>query len=114
MHLKNWSLIYNDPRAASIAPAYDLVSTISYLADDKAALKVSRTKRFDAFSMDELSHMAAKARLPEKLVLDTADETVAHFQDVWRKEKNNLALTSDMIEAINKHLKTIPIADEGR
>jgi len=113
MHLKNWSLIYNDPGAASIAPAYDFVSTISYLADDKAALKVSRTKYFDAFSMDELSHMAAKARLPEKLVLDTADETVAHFQDAWRKEKNNLALTSDMIKAINEHLKTIPIADKG-
>ncbi len=58
--------------------------------------------------------MAAKARLPEKFVPDTADKIVAHFQDVWRKEKNNLDLTSDMIEAINKHLKTIPIADEGR
>src|SRR5690606_34300895 len=72
MHLKNWSLIYPDRRTAALAPAYDLVSTIAYLQDENAALTVSRSKRFDAFSADELSHLAAKAMLPEKVVLDTA------------------------------------------
>jgi serine/threonine-protein kinase HipA len=79
MHLKNWSMIYPDRRRAALAPAYDFVSTIAYLPDDKAALNFSRTKRFDKFSEDELTHLAAKALLPEKLVLDTARETVARF-----------------------------------
>ena len=38
MHLKNWSLIYPDRRAAMLAPAYDFVSTIAYLPDDRLAL----------------------------------------------------------------------------
>lgn len=112
MHLKNWSLIYNDKRSASIAPAYDFVSTIPYIPDESAALTVSRSKKFSDFTMDELSHLAAKARLPEKLVLDTAKETVSLFHEVWKKEKNNLALSSAVIDAIEQHLEIIPMAEK--
>jgi serine/threonine-protein kinase HipA len=110
MHLKNWSLIYSDKRSASIAPAYDFVSTIPYIPDEAAALKVSRSKKFSDFTMDELSHLAARARLPEKLVLDAAEETVSLFHEVWAKEKNNLALGSDVIETIEQHWGTLPMA----
>ena len=91
MHLKNWSLIYMDQQNASLAPAYDYVSTICYIPDEKFALKFSRTKRFAEFSLDELSHLAGKARLPEKLVLNAAKDTVTRFREVWRTQKNNLA-----------------------
>lgn len=110
MHLKNWSMIYPDRRRAALAPAYDFVATIAYIPDDKAALNFSRTKRFDKFSEDELTHLAAKALLPEKLVLDTARETVARFHAHWQAEKKNLPLSEDVITAIEAHLRTIPIA----
>ena len=109
MHLKNWSLIYPDRRTAALAPAYDLVSTVAWLPDDKAALKVSRSKRFDAFTGDELSHLAARAMLPEKLVLDTARETVALFHEHWAAEKANLPLRSEAVKAIDVHAATVPI-----
>ncbi|TVQ67614.1 MAG: type II toxin-antitoxin system HipA family toxin [Oceanospirillales bacterium] len=109
MHLKNWSVIYKDKRTASIAPAYDFVSTIPYIPDDSASLKVSRSKKFSDFTLDELSHLAAKAMLPEKLVLDTAKQTVAGFHQVWAKEKAHLPLTKSMIEAIDTHLRSIPL-----
>ncbi|CUB03577.1 type II toxin-antitoxin system HipA family toxin [Marinomonas fungiae] len=109
MHLKNWSVIYKDKRTASIAPAYDFVSTIPYIPDDSASLKVSRSKKFSDFTLDELSHLAAKAMLPEKLVLDTAKETVAGFHEIWAKEKAHLPLTKSMIAAIETHLRSIPL-----
>ena len=109
MHLKNWSLIYPDKRHAALAPAYDFVSTIAYLPDDKAALNVSRTKRFDEFTEDELSHLAAKAYLPEKLVLNTARETLSLFHQHWQAEKANLPLTRDVISAVESHIKRIPM-----
>ena len=109
MHLKNWSVIYKDKRTASIAPAYDFVSTIPYIPDDSASLKVSRSKKFSDFTLDELSHLAAKAMLPEKLVLDTAKQTVAGFYEIWAKEKAHLPLTKSMIEAIETHLRSIPL-----
>ena len=110
MHLKNWSMSYPDRRKAVLASAYDFVSTIAYIPDREAALNFSRTKRFSEFSEDELSHLAAKALLPEKLVLDTARETVASFHAHVQAEKKNLPLTKHVITTIEAHLKTVPIA----
>ena len=110
MHLKNWSLIYYDRRTPSLSPAYDLVSTIPYIADDKAALTFVRTKRFEAFTLDELSYLASKAALPEKLVLDAARYTVARFREVWKTEKSHLPQSRQVTEAIDDHLKALPSA----
>ena len=110
MHLKNWSLIYPDRHNAALAPAYDFLSTVAYIKDDQAALKFSRTKRFDRYSEDELVHLAAKALLPEKLVLNTARETVGLFYQYWNAEKTNLPLSSEAVKAIEDHLKTVPLA----
>jgi serine/threonine-protein kinase HipA len=110
MHVKNWSMIYPDRRTARLAPAYDFVSTIPYIPDEQAGLKFSRTKRFDEFTEDEFSHLAARARLPEKLVLKSARETVALFHEHWHAEKANLPLHADVIKAVKTHLKKIPIA----
>jgi len=112
MHLKNWSVIYHDRHTASLAPAYDFVSTIPYIRENGAALSVSRTKRFDEFSLDELSHMAAKSHLPETLVLDTARETVALFHERWASEKRNLPLADHVVDTIDTHLLSVPIAQE--
>lgn len=110
MHLKNWSLTYPDRRRAALAPAYDFVSTVAYIPDGEAALNFSRTKRFDRFSEDELSHLAAKARLPQRLVLDTARDTVELFHQHWRAEKANLPLETRVVDAVEAHLRTVPIA----
>jgi serine/threonine-protein kinase HipA len=109
MHVKNWSLIYPDTKTPKLAPAYDFVSTIPYIQDEQAGLKFSRTKRFDEFTLDELAHLAARAMLPEKLVLDTARETVALFHQNWQKEKANLPLHADVIKTIEAHVRTIPL-----
>ncbi|MBU2534143.1 MAG: type II toxin-antitoxin system HipA family toxin [Alphaproteobacteria bacterium] len=112
MHLKNWSLIYPDRRNAALAPAYDFVSTIPYIPNDQAALNVSRSKPFDSFSADELCHFAAKTAIAEKLVLDTARETVARFRESWESEKHHLPMSKEVITAIDQLLPRIPIANE--
>lgn len=111
LHLKNWSLIYRDRRTASLSPAYDFVSTIAYIEDDKAALKYARTREFASFDLDELSYLAGKARLPEKPVLDTAKETVARFHEVWAKEKTNLPQAGHVTQAIDAHLAKLPLVN---
>lgn len=109
MHLKNWSLIYPDKRNVALAPAYDFVATIAYIPDSHAALKISRSARFDDFTEDELAHLAATARLPEKLVVQTALETVERFHDKWKTEKANLPLSKRVIDAIDAHLAIVPL-----
>lgn len=110
MHLKNWSLIYPDKRTAELAPSYDFVSTIPYLADDSMALKYVKTKKMSGLTFDELAYLAVKARLPEKLVIDTAQETVNQFKEIWLSEQTHLPLSKETIESISRHVKTIPIA----
>ena len=110
MHLKNWSLIYPDRRNVSLAPAYDFVSTIPYISGEEYALNISRSKAFADFSEDELSHLAARAALPEKLVLETARETVVLFHQHWNAEKTDLPMSDEVRAAIEAHLKTVPIA----
>jgi|AntAceMinimDraft_12_1070368.scaffolds.fasta_scaffold15549_2 serine/threonine-protein kinase HipA len=113
MHLKNWSLIYPDTRTAALSPAYDLLSTIPYIeGEDSAALNYSRTKKMAQFDTDELRHLAAKARLPEKLVIDTAKETVQRFEACWTLEKNNLPLAAKVLKMIDAHAPTIPLYKE--
>ncbi|KOF18514.1 kinase [Ensifer adhaerens] len=113
MHLKNWSLIYPDRRTPALSPAYDLLSTIPYIeGEDTAALNFSRTKTMAALSTDELAHLAAKAELPEKLVLDTARETVERFRAVWETEKNNLPMAAKVRDTIDAHAPTIELYRE--
>ena len=114
MHLKNWSLIYPDRRRAALAPAYDFVATTPYIKDEESALKFSRTKRFDEFTVDELAHLAGRARLSEKLVLETAAETVALFHQHWKEEARHLPLTKDVIAAVEQQLKIVPLVTEAR
>jgi len=112
MHLKNWSLIYPDGRTPALSPGYDFVSTIPYIHDNTAALNFSRTKHMTGLSRDELIHFAGKAALSEKLVIDTAQETVVRFRENWTSEKTNLPLAHNIIEAVEAHAPTVPIYNE--
>jgi len=112
MHLKNWSVIYTDKHNAAIAPAYDFVSTIAFLPDETMALNFGHSKRWADVTLAEVEYLANKARLPGKLVLDTAKETVHRFQEVWAEEKNNLFLTRHVRQIIDDHLTRIPLVKE--
>ncbi|HEY4075382.1 MAG TPA: type II toxin-antitoxin system HipA family toxin [Rhizomicrobium sp.] len=109
MHLKNWSLIYPDGRSPALSPLYDMLSTLPYIRDETMALNYSRTKKMTSFNKDELLYLAAKARLPQKLVLDTAEETVVRFRELWSKERTHLPLSNDVIGAVETLLPQIPI-----
>lgn len=109
MHLKNWSLIYPDRRRPILAPAYDLLSTLPYTADEEAALKFHRSRAWESFTFGELEAIAGRARLPAALIVRTAQETAEHFDAVWREEKDQLSFTPDVIEAIERHRRRLAI-----
>lgn len=112
MHLKNWSLIYPDKKNAALAPGYDFVSTIALLHDTNMALTLGRSKAMADLSLDQLSYFAGKARLPEKLVLNTAKETVERFMTIWQQQISSTDNPVKMEAIISEHLKTIPLVNE--
>lgn len=109
MHLKNWSLIYSDKKNATLAPAYDFVSTIPYLPADELALSFVDSKAFNSISFEQFKRFANKAKLPEALVLDTVRKTVLDFTKLWQSI-GDFSLESDIIAVINNHLKSIPLS----
>ncbi len=110
MHVKNWSLIYPDQRRPRLSPGYDFVATTAYLADETSGLKFSRTKYYKELTLDELAHMANRAKLAEQPVLDVARETVQRFREVWEQERAHLPLSRDVIAAVERQLKWVPLA----
>ncbi len=108
MHLKNWSLIYPDGHTPSLAPSYDFLSTIPYIKDETLALKFVDSKNFETLSKDQLKRFAAKADLPEKLVIDTASQTIALFKEIWYGEKD-LDIDKNVKKSIDEHLSKVPL-----
>lgn len=108
MHLKNWSIIYLDQKTPSLAPAYDFVSTLPYLPEDLLALNFLHSKEYSLLTLDQFKRFAAKAQLPEKLVIDTVQETITHFAKAF-DSVGSLSFDGKIYETISKHLEAIPL-----
>ena len=113
MHLKNWSLIYANRGTPELSPAYDFVSTIAYIHDDKLALTFVDSKEFASVTLEQFERFAMKARLPTRLILDTVRETVVRFADAWNKS-SALAIPERVRQAIQSHLPKVPLWFEMR
>ncbi|WCT80258.1 type II toxin-antitoxin system HipA family toxin [Novosphingobium humi] len=109
MHLKNWSLIYPDGRRPVLAPAYDLLSTVAYIPEEDAALKFHRSRAWESFTYEELTVMADRARLPARLIVDTAHETVERYDAAWAQERRHLGFSGDVIATIEGHRASLAI-----
>lgn len=113
MHLKNWSLIYLEGRQSALAPAYDFVSTIAYLPDDRLALTFVDSKEYRSITREQFERFARKARLPSKLTLDTVAETVSRFEIAWRSSGSG-SVDGHTRAAIERHLQALPLWSELR
>ena len=112
-HLKNWAVIYPDRRAPALAPAYDLVSTIALLDDDRMALDwMDGARRFGDLSGAMLRRLASSARVARKPVATVARRTVERFMDVWDGAKRDLAVPEGVASAIDAHLSALPLVRE--
>ncbi|TAM87112.1 type II toxin-antitoxin system HipA family toxin, partial [bacterium] len=109
MHLKNWSVIYRDRRTPELAPAYDYLSTITYIPDDKLALTLAGTREWSDVSETLLERFARKAGVPRDVVLEPAREMADLMREGWPKLKPDLDLPSRIAEAIDAHMRRVPL-----
>lgn len=109
MHLKNWSLIYRDGRTPHLTPAYDFVSTVAYLADDQMALSLGGTRQWADVSVDLFRRFAAKAGVPESLVVEAVRETAARFVEAWEHHEVVGRLPSHLRARVSEHLRAVPL-----
>ncbi|MCC7483452.1 MAG: HipA domain-containing protein [Burkholderiales bacterium] len=102
-HLKNWSVIYKDRISPRLAPVYDVVSTIHYVANDGLALNLGGEKRFQRISESHFDRLARRMEAPPKFVLDTVKETVAVARKAWPTLIREVGLPEDMRDRQYNH-----------
>ncbi|MCI0613845.1 HipA domain-containing protein, partial [bacterium] len=108
MHLKNWSLLYTDPSKPTLAPAYDLVSTIVYIPEDpKLALNLGGSKEMYKIHADHFKSLASKARLPESLVVMAVNSTVERIHEAWPDIKDSFP--QKLLPMLQGHMDKVPI-----
>lgn len=109
MHLKNWSLLYEDGITPTLAPAYDLLSTIPYIPQDGLALKLSDTRDMKAIGMEHFRKLVKKANVPEHIILQTVRNTVDATRTAWAEHGKHYDLPVDIRDGIQKHMDDVQI-----
>jgi len=104
MHLKNWSLLYNDSRQPRLSPAYDFVPTIIYMANDNLGLRLGGEKEFLKVRMVNFVKLVSKAAASERIALKLVQETVERTCIAWKELQSDFPLTKEMKKALEVHM----------
>ncbi len=112
-HLKNWSLIYPDGENARLAPAYDLVSTIQYKADDQLALNLARSKRWQDATRESFLRLARKIGDDETLMASRIEHAGEAIMTAWHSSRGDFGYTAQALDRISSHLARVPLFSAG-
>ena len=100
-HLKNWSLIYTDPRVPSLAPAYDMVSTAYYPGGrETLGLKFGGTRRFDKVDVTTFERLQQRLRAPRAELASCVTELVEQVGLHWPEHRDQLAVNPELVTSI--------------
>ena len=108
-HLKNWSLIYTDPLRPQLSPAYDLVSTIQYLPQDRLALNLARSKEWVDISPASFARLARKLDIDPAGIAQQVGESVQIILGAWHEGSSDFSYTTAERQIIDAHLKSVPL-----
>ncbi len=108
-HHKNWSLIYPDGIRAELSPAYDLVSTIQYMPNDKLALNLAKSKRWEDVGMDTFRRMARKLGEEESRMMARVQAAIDAILIAWRESGGDFGYDAEARGMLERHFKRIPL-----
>ena len=112
MHLKNWSVRYENGRTAELSPAYDLVPTVGYLPDARMALSMGGTREMQSVDSALFAKFANRAGLPERPVVVAAIETAQQLAAQWKTNEVVQLIPTEIRDKIDQHMKRVPLAKE--
>ncbi len=83
-HLKNWSLLYQDRRTPILAPAYDIVTTRAYIANESEfALNLGKTKSWYELTLAHFQAWALKAGVPWRAIRPVLLDVMEKARTLW-------------------------------
>jgi serine/threonine-protein kinase HipA len=108
-HHKNWSLLYRNGITAELSPAYDLVATIRYKPDDRMALNLARSKRWEDVDLSVFRRLAEKIGYPEAPLVKLVQGAVEAIANAWHDSGKDFGYDHAARGILSKHMKRIPL-----
>lgn len=109
-HLKNFSLIYQDPTVGRLAPAYDLLCTSVYMGpEDGLALNFAKSKAFESVSLRSFQRLATKLDLQSDFFDAIVRETVDRLHESWTELAKESKGPPDLVDEIGRRLRRLPL-----
>ncbi|WP_436763711.1 type II toxin-antitoxin system HipA family toxin [Streptosporangium sp. V21-05] len=106
-HLKNWSLIYRDPRAPTLSPAYDLVCTRAYMGDGETlGMKFAGSRRFDAVNIRTFERLERRLHAEGAGLGDVVTELVDRVRSAWPSCAELLSEAPRIRESVSGSIET--------
>jgi serine/threonine-protein kinase HipA len=93
-HLKNWSLIYTDPRRPVLAPAYDLVATAIYKPQEMPedlGLKFAKSRQFASVNLQCFERLERKIGASGVHLKDEALGVIRATRSGWQEIADDIA-----------------------
>lgn len=102
-HIKNWSLIYHDKINPVLSPAYDIVSSLTYISDRNNALNLGGIKYFYDLNQNALDKFIRHTLVPADMVNSTIAATIKSAQENWPSLIKELPIQGKVKNILNYH-----------
>jgi serine/threonine-protein kinase HipA len=107
-HLKNWSLIYRNPRVPTLSPAYDLVSTAWYNPDGREehlGLRFYGSRRFENVNLVGFRRLERILNSADAGLPDVVGDLVARVKANWPSFANGLDKVPEIREGVSANIE---------
>lgn len=108
-HVKNFSLLYENPVRAVLAPAYDLVSTIMYVPNDRAALNFAKSQDWTRLDDGALNRFASRIGLDAMHLRQDVHAFLDKALDRWRTHHHEWPVPAGLAKTLSDHWTTVPL-----
>lgn len=107
-HLKNWSMMYRDGRNAELSPAYDIVTTKAYIADEtKPALNMAKARSWYDMSLEHFQKWAEYGDIPWRPVLYNLKATIDSARTLWPGALTDSPMPDRQQDALRAHWRLL-------
>ncbi len=107
-HLKNWSLSYPDTQIPELSPAYDIVTTLAYIREEKKfALNLGGNKQWYKSDFSHFRIWAEKADIPWRAIKPHLDDTLDKARTLWPGALSELPMDHAHKALLENHWATL-------
>lgn len=115
-HIKNWSLIYDNPLRPRLSPAYDLVSTVAYTTHDTSvALNMGKMKNFNAITLETFDAFLSRVGVQDLVredIMEVAKNTGRKILETWGSQFSKFGVPDHLQQKVQKHQDSLKLKKE--